>query len=87
MMEKYFSDRTYRDVLGICKVATIEEIKKNGWSLNPGRYVRVAEREEENFDFTERIEELNEELEQLNAEARTLEDGISKNILALLSNN
>jgi type I restriction-modification system DNA methylase subunit len=32
----------YADVPGFCKVATIEEIEAQGWSLNPGRYVGVA---------------------------------------------
>jgi len=31
-----FPDGTYTDVKGLCKVATIEEIEAQGWSLNPG---------------------------------------------------
>ena len=65
-------------------VATIKEIKAQGWSLNPGRYVGVAEREEDDFDFKERLEQLNEELEVLNAEARELEGRIAENVLKLL---
>ncbi len=44
----------------------------------------VAEREEEDFDFKERLEEQNEELEILNAEARELEDRIAENVVMLL---
>lgn len=34
--------------------ATLAEIEAQGWSLNPGRYVGVAERQEaEDFDFAE----------------------------------
>ena len=36
---------------GLCKVATLDEIEAQGWSLNPGRYVGVAEREADDFDF------------------------------------
>jgi len=72
------------DVAGLCKVATISEIEAQGWSLNPGRYVGVAQKEEEDFDFTERLEELNEELEILNCEARELEGAISLNVSQLL---
>ena len=36
-------DLEYVDVPGLCKVATIEEIESQGWSLNPGRYVGVAD--------------------------------------------
>ncbi len=74
----------YKDVPGLCKVATLEEIKAQGWSLNPGRYVGVADREEDDFDFAERLEELNEELEVLNSEARELEEQIAENMSELL---
>ncbi|WP_419621069.1 N-6 DNA methylase, partial [Thiolapillus sp.] len=84
MLEEKFPDGQYQDVPGLCKVATIEEIKAQGWSLNPGRYVGVAEREEDDFDFFERLEELNEELEVLNSEARELEERIAENIVLLM---
>jgi len=69
LMKESFPDGAYRDVAGLCKVATLEEIELQSWSLNPGRYVGVAEREDDGFDFAERLEELNEELERLNLEA------------------
>ena len=69
---------------GLCKVATLKEIEAQGWSLNPGRYVGVAEREAEDFDFAEKLEELNEELETLNAEAHELEERIGENVEKLL---
>ncbi len=53
----------YEDVKGLCKVATLDEVREQGYSLNPGRYVGVAETVQEDFDFIERLEELNEELE------------------------
>jgi len=84
MLEEKFQDRRYVDVPGLCKVATIDEIKVQGWSLNPGRYVGVADSEEDDFDFKERLEGLNDELEVLNAEARELEERIAKNVVKLL---
>ena len=84
MLSGKFSDGQYVDVPGICKVATIEEIKAQGWSLNPGRYVGVADSEEDDFDFKERLEGLNDELEVLNAGARELEERIAKNVVKLL---
>jgi type I restriction enzyme M protein len=68
-------------------VATLNEIEAQGWSLNPGRYVGVAEREADEFDFAEKLEELNEELETLNAEARELEERIGENVIRLLNND
>ena len=63
---------------------TIEKIKEHGYSLNPGRYVGIAAKEGEDFDFYERLEELNEELQQLNLEAKELEDMISHNIIQIM---
>ena len=82
--KKHFPKGKYKDVPGLCKVATIKEIEAQGWSLNPGRYVGVTERAADDFDFKERLEELNEELETLNAEARELEERIAENVAQLL---
>lgn len=86
LMNQYFGDNLdgYVDISGLCKVATIKEIEEQGWSLNPGRYVGVTEREDDGFDFKTRLEELNEELEVLNAESRILEEQISENVFKLL---
>jgi len=84
MMAEKFPKGKYADVPGLCKLATIKEIEAQGWSLNPGRYVGVAEGEADDFDFKERLQELNEELEALNAEARELEERIAENVAQLL---
>lgn len=84
MLAEKFSDGKYADVAGLCAVKTLGDIEGQGWSLNPGRHVGVADRPPDEFDFYERLEKLNEELEQLNAEARNLEERISKNVSALL---
>jgi type I restriction enzyme M protein len=68
MLKEKFPEGCYVDVSGLCRVATVAEIETHGWSLNPGRYVGVAERATDDFDFYERLEELNEELELLNSE-------------------
>jgi type I restriction enzyme M protein len=84
LMAAHFPDRIYQNVPGLCKVATRDEIEAQGWSLNPGRYVGVAEREEEDFDFAEWLQDLHEELEVLNAEAHELEGRIAENVALLL---
>ena len=83
-LKETFPKLKYSDVAGLCKVATLKEIEAQGWSLNPGRYVGVAEKGEDDFDFAERLEELNEELEVLNGEARELEERIAANVAKLL---
>ena len=84
MTEHFGKKPKYADVPGLCKVATLAEIEAQGWSLNSGRYVGVTARAEDDFDFKERLEEQNEELETLNAESRELEERIAENVVKLL---
>jgi type I restriction enzyme M protein len=84
LLKENFPKEKYADVAGLCKVATLDEIEGHDWSLNPGRYVGVADGEEDDFDFKERLVELNEELEVLNSEGQELEERIGKNILKLI---
>ena len=75
----------YQDIAGLCKVATIAEIEAQGWSLNPGRYVGVAQGETlSDEDFAETLLALQEELEVLNAEAHELERVIAENVVKVL---
>jgi type I restriction enzyme M protein len=85
LLKERFPKLKYADVQGLCGVATLDEIKAQGWSLNPGRYVGITDRPADDFDFAERLEELHEELERLNSEARELEDKISLGITDLVS--
>jgi type I restriction enzyme M protein len=78
-----FDNQQYTDVAGLCKIATRAEIETQGWSLNPGRYVGVAERAADDFDFAEHLEELSEELEVLNLEGRELEEKIADNLKSI----
>jgi len=84
LMHQYFPNETYENISGLCKIATLGEIEAQGWSLNPGRYVGFANLDEDNFDFYDRIIELNEELEMQNFKARKLEEIISENISKIL---
>jgi type I restriction enzyme M protein len=84
LKERLGETARYVDVPGLCKVAALVEIEAQGWSLNASRYVGVAPGQGEDVDFLERLEELNEELEVLNTEARELEDRIAANVATLL---
>ena len=84
-MTETFVDDGYRDVPGLCKVATRAEIAAQDWSLNPGRYVGVAPGEQQDDeDFKLRLEALQEELEGLNAEAARLQAVIAQNVAEVL---
>jgi type I restriction enzyme M protein len=85
-LEEVFGKKPkYTDVPGLCNAAPIKNIEAQDWSLNPGRYVGVAPGEAVNDeDFKEQLETLNEELETLNAQARDLEQTISRNVAGIL---
>ena len=75
-----FPEARLRDVEGLVKLVTIDEIAANDWSLTPGRYVGVApEEEDENFDFEEALRDIHVELEDLNTEAVRLAAMIKNN--------
>ena len=75
----------YRDIAGLCKAATLDAIEAQGWSLNPGRYVGVAAGEDlSDEDFKEQLETLQEELEELNVQARELEATIAAKVAGIL---
>lgn len=73
-----FGEGEYKDVLGLCKIATIQEIEEKNYSLTPGAYVGVAEAEDDGVDFHERMNEIHAELAELNKEANALMDEIQK---------
>lgn len=82
LIEK-FGSGTYVDVLGICKIATIDEIEEKNWSLTPGAYVGVAPVKDDDENFEERIAEIHKELLSLQTEANRLMDTISANFEGL----
>jgi type I restriction enzyme M protein len=86
ILKSSLANRQFNDIAGLCKVATLKEVEAQGWSLNPGRYVGVTEKNEDEVDFAVRLEELNEELVILNAEASLLEEKISENVIKILEN-
>ncbi len=54
--------RTYDDVPGFCRSATLAEIKAADYALAPGRYVGAAEVEDDGEPLEQKIERLQDEL-------------------------
>ncbi len=75
-----FGDGEYKDVLGLCKVASLTDIEEKGWSLTPGAYVGVAPVEDDGVNFEDRMTEIHRELLSLQAESNDLMDAISQNM-------
>ncbi len=87
-----FPEGKYRDIIGLCKAATIEGedgIKDQVYSVNPGRYVGVVIEEDgmTQEEFKTELLMLNGELINLNNMAQGLERKITNNLLSLVNGN
>lgn len=83
-----FPNHKYQDVVGLCKVATIDGedgLEEQEWSLNAGRYVGVVIQDDglTEDQFKEHIDELLKEYSSLNAKSSDLEKTIEKNLKEL----
>ena len=87
--EKLVRDRfprnVYEDVVGLCAVASIEEVEAQGWSLNPGRYVGTEAQSVDNIDFVARLESLAEEFESLCLASDRYADAVRELMLRAIS--
>lgn len=73
----------YRDIPGFCRSATLEEIRKHGYVLTPGRYVGVAPQEDDDEPFEEKMQRLVAQLREQQAEAVRLDAAIAANLKEL----
>ncbi|WP_105035171.1 type I restriction-modification system subunit M [Cryobacterium aureum] len=84
LMATHFPGSTYRDIPGICAVATRDQLEEQGWSLNPGRYVGTTAVDDDGVNLQVRLEELAEEFAFLSADAAALTDEVQLNLATLL---
>lgn len=85
-ISELFGTDGYKDIPGLCRVASRAEIAAQDWSLNPGRYVGVAADEEpDDEDFRQKLEALQEELDGLHIEAARLQEVIAQNVAEVLA--
>jgi type I restriction enzyme M protein len=75
-LKNHFPENKYQDVEGLCKIASLDEIKEQDYSLTPGRYVGVKIDIDMDFDYKTRMTEIHTELAQLNTEANSLMEQI-----------
>lgn len=73
----------YEDVPGFCKSAAVEEIRKHGHVLTPGRYVGAETLEDDGEPFDEKMKRLTAEWREQVEEARKLDAVIEKNMKEL----
>jgi type I restriction enzyme M protein len=73
----------YADVPGFCKSATLEEVRKHGHVLTPGRYVGAEVQEDDGEPFEEKMKRLVAQLREQQAEAAKLDAAIAANLREL----
>ncbi len=75
-----FRNGTLEDEKGFCAVKTLQDIAAQDFILTPGRYVGIAEQEDDGEPFAEKMQRLTSELSGLFAESHRLEDEIKKQL-------
>lgn len=78
-----FEAGTLENEKGYCAVTTLEDVAKQDYILTPGRYVGIAETEDDGEPFQEKMERLTTELSDLFAQSHDLEDEIKKQLASI----
>ncbi|WP_276967663.1 type I restriction-modification system subunit M [Metallibacterium scheffleri] len=74
---------SYADIPGYCKSAALEDIRKHGHVLTPGRYVGAEAVEDDGEPFADKMQRLAAQLREQQAEAARLDAAIAANLAAL----
>ncbi len=78
-----YREGTLEDEAGFCSVKSLDEIADQDYILTPGRYVGIAEQEEDGESFSEKMERLTSELSSLFDESHRLEYEIKKQLSSI----
>jgi type I restriction enzyme M protein len=73
----------YADVPGFCRSGALEEVRKHGHVLTPGRYVGAEAQEDDGEPFEEKMKRLTATLREQQAEAVKLDAAIGANLKEL----
>ena len=73
----------YADVPGFCKSAPLEEVRRHGHVLTPGRYVGAAPQEEDGEPFEDKMKRLVAQLREQQNKAAELDAAIKANLAIL----
>lgn len=78
-----FREGTFEPEKGFSAEATIEDIAKQDYIMTPGRYVGIADVEEDDEPFDDKMKRLTGELSELFEESDRLQEQIKKNLEAI----
>ena len=77
------NEKPYQDIAGYCRSASLADMKANDYVLTPGRYVGVAEIEDDGISFETKMSKLSQTLYSQMSQAEELDNAIRKNLEAL----
>ena len=75
-----FQAGALEDEKGYCAATTLDEVAKQDYILTPGRYVGIAEAEDDDEPFQEKMERLTSELSEMFEKSHQLEEEIRKQL-------
>ena len=78
-----YNDGTLENEKGFCVVIALGDVAKQDYILTPGRYVGIAEQEDDGIPFQEKMDKLTTELSDLFAQSHDLEDEIRKQLASI----
>jgi type I restriction enzyme M protein len=75
-----YRNGTLDNEAGYCAVKTLDDIKAQDYILTPGRYVGIAQQEDDGEPFEEKMKRLTTEFSDLIKESHDLEEEIRKQL-------
>lgn len=79
LADKFGDEGTYRDIPGLCRIATIDDVERKQFSLTPGAYTGAEGAKDDGVDFTTRMKEIHSELERLQNQSAEIFAAIKEN--------
>jgi type I restriction enzyme M protein len=85
-LQERFPKAEYEDVTGLCKLADMDELKEQEYSLNPGRYVGVVVEDDgrSEEEFVSDVLAMNDDLTRLSESAHNIESLVARNLRQLV---
>ncbi len=76
-------ENKYKDMPGLCKSASLEEVRKNNFVLTPGRYIDFKEEEDDGEVFEDKMKKLTSELKEQMNKASQMDTIIKENLKSI----
>lgn len=77
-------EENYVDISGRSKLVSSDEVRAKEYSLNPGEYVEIIEKEVGDVNFDQRMKKLSKEFMSMTTEAHELEKKIAEDLKKII---